>query len=67
MTRTSKDALKRPRNARRGKMAHFTVKSTIHPRKPPAEGGKRQKNEQERDKRDEDTGFQRPERAARPV
>lgn len=48
MTRTSKDALKRPRNARRGKMAHFTVRGAPPHRKPPAEGGKRQKtNERE--------------------
>ena len=43
MTRTSKDALKCARNARRGKMAHFTARGENPHRKPPAEGGKRQK------------------------
>ncbi len=40
MTRTSKDALKRARNARRGKMAHFTMKTTIPPCKTYAKLGK---------------------------
>lgn len=52
MARTSKDALKCARNARRGKMAHFTVRGETPHRKPPAEGGKRQKtNERERQER----------------
>ncbi len=39
MTRTSKDALKCARNARRGKMAHFTMKITIPPCQAPAKVG----------------------------
>ena len=51
MTRTSKDALKRARNARRGKMAHFTARGENPHRKPPAEGGKSQKRTRERQER----------------
>ncbi len=40
MTRMSKDALKCLRNARRAKIAHFTMKTTIPPCKAPAKLGK---------------------------
>lgn len=39
-SKNSTSTQKPPRNARRSKMAHFTTKPAIPPRKPPAEDGK---------------------------